>query len=52
MKTKLSLFVASYGGVSLLLVGVIAYVSLSGMFGACPACRVITKSIGLPFLGK
>lgn len=52
MKTKLSQFFARYGGVILIVVGVIAYVSISGMFGACPTCRIITKSIGLPELGK
>ena len=45
-------FFARHGGVILIVVGIIAYVSISGMFGACPTCRVITKSVGLPELGK
>lgn len=52
MKTTLNQFFARYGGVILIVVGVIAYVSISGMFGACPACRIITKSVGLPSLEK
>lgn len=52
MKTKLSRFCTDHARAIILIIGVIAYVSLSGMFGACPTCRVITKSIGLPELGK
>ena len=52
MKTRLKRFFADYGLFVLLMLGVIAYVSISGMFGACPACRAITNSVGLPELGK
>jgi hypothetical protein len=45
-------FFSRHEGLLLLVVGVIAYVAISGMFGACPMCRVITKSVGLPQLGK
>jgi len=52
MKTRLKQFFADYGFALLLLLSVIAYVSISGMFGACPACRAITNSVGMPQLGK
>lgn len=52
MKTTLSRLFTDHGGKILLIIGVIAYVMISGMFGACPTCRIITKSVGLPQLGK
>lgn len=45
-------FFSRHAGAILLVVGVIAYVTISGMFGACPTCRIITKFVGLPQLGK
>ncbi|WP_395730874.1 hypothetical protein [Prosthecobacter sp.] len=52
MKAALSLFIRRHYGFLLIVVGVIAYVSVSGMFGACPMCRAVTKSVGLPSLTK
>lgn len=52
MKTSLEQFFARYGFTLLLILGVITYVSIFGMTGSCPACRVITKSVGLPELDK
>lgn len=52
MKTSLKSFLARYGGVIFLAVGIAIYVSISGMFGGCPTCQIITKSVGLPFLGQ
>ena len=43
-------FISRHAGAILLILGIIAYVMISGMFGACPTCRVITKSVGLPSL--
>ncbi len=45
-------FISRHAGLLLVVVGVIAYVAISGMFGACPACSAITTSVGLPQLGK
>lgn len=45
-------FLSRHAGLLLLVVGVIAYITISGMLGACPACRAVTNSAGLPQLGK